>query len=249
MTAAVNKIIAYETAPAGAWQNRVVFVADNNADPAGDFHALSDETRLNWLPAAYDDRTIYYKRDDATDTEMRAAIKAAFNNDALLIQWIGHGSEFRWGSVSIYNIFDVSDLAANDTWPFSVTYSCWSGLFTTLYNDGLWQALGETLLNTPQRGSVADLSPSGWHVSGALLTLNEGMTLAVFRDRIRPVGDAVNRAKLYYFANSSSYRDVIDTSILFGDPALKLRVPATPPTTPSLVIAAGAAGTSPPASG
>ena len=51
VTAVVNKIIAYETtAPAGAWQSRVVFVADNNLDPAGDFHAFSDEVRLNWLP-------------------------------------------------------------------------------------------------------------------------------------------------------------------------------------------------------
>ncbi len=52
VTAAVNKIMAYETtAPSGDWQQRVVFVADNNLDPAGDFHAFSDEVRLNWLPA------------------------------------------------------------------------------------------------------------------------------------------------------------------------------------------------------
>ena len=139
----------------------------------------------------------------------------------------------------MFNIFDVPAMDANDTWPFSVTYSCWTGLFSTLWGGGVYQALGETLVNTPLRGSVADLSPSGWHIGGALLTLNEAVTLAVFRDRIRPVGDAVNRAKLTYFANTGGYHDVIDTSILFGDPALKLRTPATPPTTPALAIAAG----------
>ena len=98
VTAVVNKIIAYETtAPGGAWQERVVFVADNNLDPAGDFHAFSDDVRLNWLPAAYDDRTIYYNRDYFSGGEMRTAIKAAFNEDALLLQWFGHGSRFRMG--------------------------------------------------------------------------------------------------------------------------------------------------------
>ena len=103
VTAATAKIIAYETAAPGAvaasdWQNRVVFVADDNVDPAGDFHALSDEVRLHWLPAAYDGRTIYYKLPYATGDDMHAAIRKAFNDDAFMIQWLGHGSEFRWGA-------------------------------------------------------------------------------------------------------------------------------------------------------
>ncbi len=48
----------------------------------------------------------------------------------------------------------------------------------------------------------------------------------------------MDQAKLNYFANTGGFRDVIDTSILFGDPALKLRMPATPPTAPAVAIAA-----------
>ena len=169
---------------------------------------------------------------------MRAAIKQAFNDDAFMIQWVGHGSEFRWGSISMFNIYDVAALDPNGTWPFSVHYTCRTGYFINRKAQ-TYQSLGETLLLTDKRGSVADLSPSGWHIGGALLTLNEAVTLAVFRDRIRPVGDAVDQAKLTYFANTGSFRDVIDTTILFGDPALKLRTPATPPTTPAVAIAAG----------
>lgn len=241
VTAAVDKIIAYERAPAGAWQERVVFVADNKFDPAGDFHALSDDVRLNWLPAAYDDSAIYYNGNYFSAAAMRTAIKAAFDGDALLLQWFGHGSRFRWGGVAgMFGTPDPPMMAANDVWPFTTAYTCWTGYFVNLYPYGDGQSLGETLLLTPQRGSVADLSPSGLHVGSALLMLNQGMTLALTRDRIRPVGDAVNRAKLYYFANAGSFHDVIDTSILFGDPALRLRMPATPPTTPALTIATGA---------
>ncbi len=58
---------------------------------------------------------IYYNRDYFSGDAMRAAIKAAFNNDALLVQWFGHGSRFRWGSVSMFNTFDPPALAANDS--------------------------------------------------------------------------------------------------------------------------------------
>lgn len=223
VTAVVDKIIAYETAaPGGDWQKRVVFVADNNLDQAGNFHVYSDEVRLNWLPAGYDSQTIYYNRDYFSAATMRTAIKAAFNADALLLQWFGHGSRFRWGSVSMFNSDDPATLAANDTWPMTVAYSCWSGYFVNLF--GGWQSLGETLLLTPQRGSVADLSPSGLHVGAALLTLNQGLTDVIFRQRIQRAGLAVDAAKLYYFGQASGFHDVIDTSIFFGDPALKLRL-------------------------
>lgn len=227
VTAMVNKIIAYETAaPDGDWQQRVVFVADGAADGAGDFHALSDEVRLNWLPPAYDDRTIYYQQAGNTGDEMHAAIKEAFDDGPLLLQWFGHASRFRWGSVSMFNIFDPPVLAANSRWPLTVTYACWSGYFINLIND--WQTLGETLVLTPERGSVADLSPSGLHLGGTLLLLSQGITAAIFQDHVARLGPAVDAGKLYFFANSSAWHDVIDTSILFGDPALKLRLPGMP---------------------
>lgn len=227
VTNVINKIIAYETtAPSGDWQNRVVFVADNNTDPAGNFHVYSDEVRLNLLPASYDDRTIYYNRDYFTSSDMRTAIKAAFDEKALMLQWFGHAGTYRWGSVSMFNTSDPPALAANNFWPFTVSYSCWSGNFPYLFQNR--QSLGETLLLTPQRGSVADLSPSGLHVGDSLLILNEGLVQAVFQQRIQRVGEAVDAARLHYFGHSASFHDIIDTYIFFGDPALRLRLP-TPP--------------------
>ena len=234
VTAVVSKVIAYETAaPDGDWQRRVVFVADNNLDPAGNFHAFSDDVRLNWLPSAYDDRTIYFNRDYFTARDMQLAIRAAFNSGSLLLQWFGHGSIFRWGSVAMFGIFDPAVLAVNDAWPFTQSYTCWSGYFINLAYG--YQSLAEALLLTPQRGSVADLSPSGLHVGDALLVLNQGLTQAVVRQRIGRVGDAVDEAKLYYFGHTGSFQDVIDTMVLFGDPALKLRLPPIDLSTSTMV--------------
>ncbi|MGQ9768289.1 MAG: C25 family cysteine peptidase [Anaerolineae bacterium] len=241
LTAVVDKILAYEDpaqAPDGDWQNKAVFVADNYADSAGNFHALSDKVRTNWLAPNYDTSRIYYRLDASLDTadEMRAAIKQAYNDRAVYLQWFGHASRFRWGSVSMFNVFDPPNLAPNTQLPLTAHYSCWTGYFVNLGNN--WQSLAEQLVIQPGRGSIADFAPSGLHIGSALLDLNRGLALALFRDRIREVGDATTQAKLYYFANSTSWHDVIDTQILFGDPALPLRVPATPPTPPTVAIAA-----------
>jgi len=231
VTAVVNKIMAYETtAPGGDWQGRTVFVADSATDPAGNFHALSDEVRLGWLPPAYQGEAIYYRMDAAHDSgaKMQTAIRAAFDRGALMLQWFGHASRQRWGSVSMFDVLDPTRLKENTAWPLTVSYTCWSGYFINIQRSGQFgseQTLAETLLLTPSRGSVADLSPSGLHVGSALLVLNEGIVHALLTDRVAQVGQAVDDGKAYLFAQGSGTQDLIDTMILFGDPATKLRLP------------------------
>ena len=257
VTATVDKILAYEnetTAPAGDWQRRAVYVADDCNNYADDFNTLSDAARLNWLPASYADRTVYYganatvcpKSDYYSVASMIPAIKSEFNNKAFMLQWFGHGSRFRWGDAgAMFSNKDVyaADMNANTAWPVTFSYTCWTGYFVNMHklssynNDD--RTLGESLLLTDKRGSVADLSPSGQHVGGALLALNEGITQAIFTDAIDRMGPAVDAGKLTYWAGSPAYPDVIDTSILFGDPATRLRLP---PAAPSAAAATNAGG-------
>ncbi len=226
VSAIVDKIIAYEsTAPAGDWQNRVIFVADNNLDPAGNFHALSDDIRVNWLPPSYDDRTIYFNRDYTSGSLMREAIKNSYNAGALMIQWFGHGNVVRWGSVEVFRTPDIASLQTNDTWPITVAYTCLNGYYIYAANPH-HQAMAEVLVNTGLRGSVAALAPSGYHVGDSLQVFNRGVVSAFFQQRIERVGLAVDAARQYYAANSIGFREVVDTYTLFGDPALKLRLPA-----------------------
>ncbi len=234
VSAVVNKILAYETvAPAGEWQRRVVFVADDKDDQAGNFHSLSDQTRLGVLPESYDGRTIYYRSDATTDTaaKMKQAIRSAFNAQAVYLQWFGHASRQRWGG-GLLNMFDVLDpplLASNTVLPFTAHYSCWSGYFINVQGSATYggseMTLGEKLLLTPGRGAVADFSPSGLHIGSALVALNRGVVRALFVDRTERIGIAVNAAKLEVFATSNAALDLIDTQVLFGDPATRLRLP------------------------
>lgn len=230
VTAYVAKVAAYEGTVDGDWQERTVFVADDYADPAGNFHALSDIVRLNWLPPAYQSAPIYYRMDASHDTgpEMRAAIKTALNASAIYLQWFGHASQFRWGSVAMFDILDPPTLDANAQLPFVAHYGCWSGYFIGIQGSPQYnrneQALGEALLLTPGRGAIVDLSPSGLHIGAALLDINKGLVKALFQDGVTRAGAAVDAARLDFFQNNSLWLDVIDTSILFGDPALAVRV-------------------------
>ena len=247
VTAVVNKILAYETtAPAGDWQRRVYFVADNCTDGAGNFHQLSDQARLGLPPDAYDARTIYYGSAASCPESnynsaggMQSAVRDAFDGGALMLQWFGHAARSRWGTPAEYPpgqlpVYVLSSnvvpaLDANTVWPVTFAYTCLSGYFMNLaqpwFLNYMDESVGEALVVTAGHGSVADVSPSGQHVGSALLVLNQGVTKAIFQDRNSRIGPALNAARLYYYTYATLFLDVIDTSILFGDPATRLRLP------------------------
>lgn len=230
VTAMVDKIRAYEsetTTSGGLWQQRSVYIADNYSDPAGNFHQLSDNVRLDYLPTAFESRRVYYRMDPDHDTgtEMRAAIRATLDQGALFAQWFGHASTVRWGSVSMWNILDLPSLQPNLQLPLTMHNACWSGYFVLNTANGDGQSLGETFVLTPGRGSIVDFSPTGLHVGSALLTLDQGMHVGLFQERTPRAGDVADYSRFYFFQNSFTWHDVIDTMIFFGDPALKLRYP------------------------
>jgi hypothetical protein len=232
VTALVNKILAYETAPlAGDWRRRVVYVADNDDDEAGDFHALSDRVRHGTLPTSYESRGIYYRSGPALDTgeQVRAAVRSAFNEGALFLQWFGHASRYRWGSVRMFDVTDPPTLNNRAGLPATASFSCWSGYYIGFAKSPadvhLERSLAEALVLEPARGSLVDLSPSGLHVGDALLILDEGLTTALFDRREARFGKAADAAKLEVFRRTPHYRDLIDTMLVFGDPATRLQLP------------------------
>jgi hypothetical protein len=247
MDSMVDKIIDYETTSAGgAWQSRTTFVADNFADPAGNFHVLSDHIIDNWLPPAYQTNKIYFNSATyPTTTAMRTAIKQAYNDDYLLMQWFGHASAFRWGSQSIYNIQDTEGygsavpLNANDQFALTVSYSCVSSYFASTFNVSnlnYWQSLGESLIRATDRASVADIGPTGNHVGSAMLKLNEGIIQTALQDREPRVGLILQGGKEYYLANATFFYDLLDSSVLLGDPATKLKLPPVAHQASTLVV-------------
>jgi len=158
--------------PGGAWQNRVTFVADQADDPVGDFHAMSDNIRLNTLPGTVESRTIYWEKDyiyanpGQGTPDMNTAIKAALG-DSVMVQWFGHASRFRWGSTQVFSNFSLIPMSKTASLPMTVDYSCWPGYFINLFDSsGDSRSLSEAFVLTPDRGSVGTVGPCGQCAAG-----------------------------------------------------------------------------------
>ncbi len=226
-----------------------MYVADDCANSAGDFHTLSNYGRLQWLPSAFTNRKIYY--DNPSDQvvcpdgtfppapQMQAAVRGAFDQGALFIQWFGHGSQTQWGSTVAFHRTDNPLLNPTTQLPLTMANACLTGYFVwsspfTPYP--YLQSLAEIMVINPNKGSLVDFSPSGLHVGSALLVLDQGMHRALFQDRIERAGDVTDAAKQFFFANSFAWHDVLDTMIVFGDPATKLRLPTGDLSTSSMEV-------------
>ena len=59
MNIVVSKTLAYEQAAPQDWQRRLMFVADNTPDSAGDFVGLSEQAINNYAPKSYAIDRIY----------------------------------------------------------------------------------------------------------------------------------------------------------------------------------------------
>lgn len=126
LTAMVDKTIAYETNPApGAWRMRAVFVADN-PDNAGYFDQLSDVV-ADHLPPEFVAHKIYlgtaaYPVSQATRAQQ--ATLDAFNQGALLFNYVGHSSISNWAGEFLFGVNTLPQVANGSFYPIMLPMTC-----------------------------------------------------------------------------------------------------------------------------
>jgi hypothetical protein len=224
--AMVNKILSYETTSTpGDWVTRTLFVAD---DDMLAFEAISDGW-VNQLPPHYLAHQVYagyYPPGDPTRD-----IVSAINNGISLVSYIGHGNQGRWGTWSGGQLFDgsdVSQLTNADRLPFIATATCLNGFFP---NPLLEHCLAEMLVGKTDGGAIGVWSPTalGSPLEHGLLfeALFDGIARAASPACGEPqgitLGALTTGAKLVGYERGAS-QELIETFVLFGDPALRLRV-------------------------
>jgi uncharacterized repeat protein (TIGR01451 family) len=222
-SAMVNKILIYEEdPPPGDWNEQLLFVADN-ADDAGDFAALSDAIADGFLPAPYAAEKIYYKVTHGSASQVKAGILGAINEGRLLVNYVGHATPQFWAFEHFLDLSDIPGLTNGGRLPLMVPMTCLDGYYIhpSPAGDDL-SCLGEGIVRAPGGGAVASWSATGLGISTGHDFLNKGLFEALFHDDVVEVGPATTAAKLYLYANSGGYRDLLDTYVLLGDPALRL---------------------------
>lgn len=218
----VNKIIAYEASPTpGDWRRQVLAVADDQ-DEGGDFDGLSDLLLDCCLPQPYQASKVHYKVTHPTLAGAKAAILAGINAGKLIVNYIGHATAVRWGLEDLLLWSDLSGLTNGAKTPVMLPMTCSDGYYIYPFpQSNNLDSLGELVTRIAGKGAVASWSPTGYGMAIGHDYLDRGFFTSIFLDAAGGLGQATIAGKLTLYA-SGTYLDLIDTYLLFGDPATRL---------------------------
>jgi len=238
-TIVVEKILAYElNPPQWPWNDPVLFVSGNEDpnEPSETFHDDSDEVYYNHLPGAFAGQRIYFCTDDCTQPHQYDDITAAhdmtiarINAGALLVSYVGHSSWFQWGVdprtwAPLFHVDDVPKLHNGDAFPVFLGMTC----YTSRFADPMGDTLNESLLRYTDGGAVATWGSTTLARNSGHGILHREFFDSVFVDGTTTLGLATRAAKLALYRQSALDQDLLDTFILFGDPAMDLNLTIVP---------------------
>jgi uncharacterized repeat protein (TIGR01451 family) len=221
----VDKILSYEQSPpAGEWNQKTLFVADDPELPDNDFYAYSDAVAGHYVPAPYTAQKVYYLTPPYTSSAAaKAAVIAAINEGRLIVNYVGHGSTQRWAGGDLLSIGDVPSLTNAGRLPFVVPMTCLEGYYIHPSDAARDRSsLGESLVRHAGGGAIASWSPTGEGYAAGHDYLNRGLLEALLFDDVTRLGPATTQGKLYLYSHTGGHRDLLDAYVLFGDPALTL---------------------------
>ncbi len=210
---AVEKIIAYESAPRDAgWRHEALFVTDNKEET---FSMMADALAGRLGPRIHSTK-IDLAASGGDVNVTRAELIQKWNAGARLITYIGHGSIETWAEGPLFSTDNVGDIRNGDRLPVLFTPTCLDGFFYHPVKD----SLTEDLLFR-EGGIIAGVVPTGLSVSDSQSELMNALMIELFSTPAPTLGEALARAKRQVDPTSSLNREVIDTFVLLGDPALQ----------------------------
>jgi hypothetical protein len=242
----VQKIIAYENSTeVGAWRGTSAYVTDN-ADQAGDFSFVADQSIAD-LPAAVRSVRMYYDpADPSADQFWRVKESyAAFlntmsimNSGEATLSFIGHGSPYQWAYTGpplspsvpqdrqfLLNVDFAGDLRNDVRLPIVLSLSCLTGQFQVPSWRGT--TIDEALVVNPYGGAIATWSSAGLGVVYGHGALQSGFLGALWSAPAGspPVLGALTLAGYQrLFTTTSCCQESLRTYGLLGDPLTPARV-------------------------
>ncbi len=218
LAAYVDKVIAYESAAAGAWSRRATLVADD-ADHGGDFAATSDLLAGPLTAAGLALNRVYLPSPaGGADVEnARALLTAALNEGRGLVNFVGHGGLDRLTSEGLLTIADLSALGNGARQPVFTALTCNIGLFAF---PG-FSSIGEELVMLPSGGAVALFAPAGLSFNGEAAQLGRHL-LGRLASSGGLLGDRT-LGGLAAYAAAGGDRVAVRSYNLLGDPGLRVK--------------------------
>jgi len=217
----ISKIIYYQqNRRPSDWRERILAVADN-ADSAGDFPVISDRIMNEHVPESYQIDRVYYGVTHGDVSAARSAIQNEINNGVFIVNYVGHGQYVAWAEEQLFKNTDVVNLTNELMYPVILSMTCYDGFYhrpgTT---SGDYRSLAEVITRAVDSGAVASWSPTGLGVASGHDVLNSGFLDAIFLDGLNTLGEATLTGKFNLWMTGGS-QDLLDTYLLFGDPAME----------------------------
>lgn len=227
----VNKIISYENSPPSddSWNSKALFVADDDSSDV--FENYSNELISTYVPGNYIANTVYLPPGQG-DPEPKDSILDYINGGRILVNYAGHGNVNWWAEEKILTTSDISSLSNGSKLPVVAVANCLNGYFTSKWTP----SIAEKFLEVQGKGAVAIWAPTGLGYPSGHRALLSAFYEAIFWDNIQSLGAATTAAK----NNTPTQQELLDTFVLFGDPAMQIGLPANHPYVESITPANGA---------
>jgi hypothetical protein len=228
----VDKIIDYDTnlKTLGAWRKKIVFVADdgNSEDNFTSLHQYQSDQLASSVETnfpAFDARRIFmgsYRKkvqpNGETVPDMADDIKRSFDQ-ALIINFTGHGSEVVWADERILTEKSIEALT-NERYPFLVTATCEFGR----QDDPLQISSAERAVTKQHAGAIGLVTTARPVNATTNFSLNEAFYEALLTptpDGYATLGEVFQKTK-----NNSTSGVANRNFSLIGDPSMTLALPA-----------------------
>ena len=229
----VDKLIAYDADPeVGPWQSRVLLVADDLRHPSNlelkESYFIRDAESLAryHLPSDLDLVKLYlaqFQLEGSTKPQAREEFLRRFNEGALIVTYIGHGSFNVLAHESMFLLSRDADKIDNGRrLPFMYTAASQVGVFDKPDQ----QSIPEVLMNRPDGGVIGFISAArvGYHVSNMYLAREFHRLMYRSEEDHIPLGLALTIAKQNVTGDKDD-RTNMQRYCLIGDPAMRLARP------------------------
>ena len=221
----VKKIINYEAKrQPGLWQGRLMQVADNEVDNAGDdiFERASKQLIEEHIPVGYDTRKVYLRQIGSPEHTSQA-ILTTIDEGVLVVEYSGHGGTQTWADEGIFRIADAENLH-NVHLPFIITTTCLNGQFDQPLQFGQ-RSLSEQFL-MGGAGAIGILSATRLTYATVNAEFDKNLFTSIFAVKPSTLGAIIADAKTQFMMTAPQlWIPGVTQYTLFGDPATRLAVP------------------------
>ncbi len=227
----VRKVIAYDETPPAQWHNRILLMANWDAQ-GGTYKFIAPSDTLATITHAIGLENFKVYHDADTQPEPNASSREVIrqiNEGRLIVNFMGHGSassmsKFIAGTFQRGAFDYMSQIRNRERLPLFIGMSCLNGL----YWDPRIISLAEEMTNKPDGGAIAYISASSLSFIRINNQLNTALFRHIFENGELAFGKSLALGKMTELAVLPSSELGLVGMNLIGDPAQQIAVPQNP---------------------